>query len=40
MNELLTCPFCNEKDFDLIGLKFHLTQEHCEIFETTPLWFQ
>ncbi len=22
--ELINCPFCNEGDFDLCGLKFHL----------------
>lgn len=31
----LKCPFCGEDDFDLIGLKYHLTY-YCEIFEKTP----
>ena len=26
--EDITCPFCGEKDFDLIGLKYHLS--YCE----------
>lgn len=29
------CPFCNEKDFDLIGLKHHLLSGHCDNFENT-----
>ena len=29
------CPFCDEKDFDLIGLKHHLENGHCEIFNST-----
>ena len=27
----VTCPFCKEDDFDLIGLKYHLVT-YCEIF--------
>jgi hypothetical protein len=30
-----TCPFCNEGDFDKIGLKSHLTHGDCEVFEKT-----
>ncbi len=26
----IVCPFCAEKDFDLVGLKFHF--HHCEIY--------
>jgi hypothetical protein len=36
------CPFCKEKDFDLIGLKGHLMQGDCEVFnriEIRPRWF-
>lgn len=33
-NDLLCCPFCSEKDFDLIGLKLHLTHGDCEPFES------
>jgi hypothetical protein len=36
MTDLLTCPFCKEEDFDLIGLKYHLLS-YCEVFESTPL---
>jgi hypothetical protein len=32
----LTCPFCNEPDFDKIGLKRHLLRGWCEEFEDTP----
>ncbi len=31
--ELKPCPFCNEPDFDLVGLKSHIVN-HCE---TWPL---
>lgn len=31
---MITCPFCGEADFDLIGLKIHLTREGwCPEFE-------
>lgn len=29
--EMLNCPFCDEPDFDLIGLKFHLGS--CDEFD-------
>lgn len=32
---LKNCPFCDEEDFDLIGLKHHLHSGHCEEFNTT-----
>ena len=28
------CPFCNEKDFDKIGLKIHL-ENYCEEYKNT-----
>lgn len=28
-----SCPFCNERGFDLIGLKSHLQNGDCETFE-------
>ncbi len=31
----MRCPFCNEDDFDLIGLKIHFLRGHCEVFEQT-----
>jgi hypothetical protein len=30
------CPFCGESDFDLIGLRGHLENGWCEIYESTP----
>jgi hypothetical protein len=30
------CPFCGEPDFDLGGLKSHLTNGDCEIFNNLP----
>ena len=43
--KLRSCPFCDEDDFDLIGLKHHLRSGHCEVFgntltpeEATDIW--
>jgi hypothetical protein len=33
--EEIICPFCNEHDFDLIGLKNHLISGHCNVFNET-----
>lgn len=30
----VTCPFCGECDFDLIGLKEHL-KNYCDVFDKT-----
>jgi hypothetical protein len=30
--QFVTCPFCNESGFDLIGLKDHLQHGDCEPF--------
>lgn len=32
----VACPFCEEKGFDMIGLKMHLIRGWCEVFEQTP----
>ena len=32
---LLTCPFCTETNFDLVGLKYHL-RFSCDAFDYTP----
>jgi hypothetical protein len=29
----VTCPFCGETDFDLIGLKIHFTRGWCEVYD-------
>ena len=34
IQDIITCPFCGENDFDHIGLKNHL-QVYCEVYETT-----
>ena len=31
----MNCPFCDEPDFDLVGLKSHLSQGECDIYEMT-----
>lgn len=31
----ISCPFCLEENFDLIGLKHHLFK-HCDKFESIP----
>ena len=33
--EYVTCPFCGEKDFDLIGLKTHFLNGWCDVYEST-----
>lgn len=38
MNDIV-CPFCDEKDFDLVGLKAHL-QRWCEAFDKTETIMQ
>lgn len=32
---MITCPFCQDPDFDLPGLKAHLLRGHCEAFSST-----
>jgi hypothetical protein len=34
-SEELTCPFCNETEFDALGLKVHFIKGHCEPYEAT-----
>lgn len=29
------CPFCDEGDFDLVGLKMHFENGWCEVYERT-----
>ena len=31
----VSCPFCNDDDFDLIGLKYHLLVTCCDRFSKT-----
>lgn len=26
----ISCPFCGEPDFDLIGLKLHISRDYCD----------
>ena len=33
--EYVQCPFCGEDDFDLVGLKGHLENGWCEVYEST-----
>ncbi len=37
-SESLCCPFCKEDDFDLVGLKSHLLNGRCEVFNVTDTW--
>ena len=32
----MNCPFCNDDDFDLIGLKIHLKNGWCDAYENLP----
>lgn len=34
---MIQCPFCKETDFDLIGLKIHLSSGHCNKYEETEI---
>jgi hypothetical protein len=38
MVDFIKCPFCGEDDFDLIGLKTHLTNGWCDVFNATEIW--
>lgn len=31
----IVCPFCQQKDFDLIGLKHHFEMGYCEAYNST-----
>jgi hypothetical protein len=31
------CPFCDEAEFDLIGLKLHYLRGYCDAFNDTEL---
>jgi hypothetical protein len=35
MADYVTCPFCGEGDFDLIGLKAHFLRGWCDAFNDT-----
>ncbi len=30
----LTCPWCKENNFDNVGLKIHIANGNCEVFES------
>lgn len=32
VNDNLVCPFCDDGDFDDVGLKYHLLLGHCDKF--------
>ncbi len=32
----ISCPFCHQEDFDLIGLKLHFSLGHCNTYEALP----
>lgn len=34
------CPFCQDDDFDLIGLKMHLTFGWCDVYEELDIYPQ
>ncbi len=34
----VNCPFCQDDDFDLIGLKMHLTFGWCDVYENLELY--
>jgi hypothetical protein len=36
MPDYVSCPFCQETDFDLIGLKHHFGAGHCDVWNEIP----
>ncbi len=36
-DDLMECPFCGEPDFDLVGLKMHITLGWCEVWNETKI---
>ena len=32
--EIVRCPFCEEKDFNKVGLKIHLQEGHCKVYDS------
>lgn len=34
----MKCPFCNEDDFDALGLKRHLVKGDCEEYEQLDIF--
>jgi hypothetical protein len=36
MPDYVSCPFCQETDFDLIGLKHHFQAGHCDVWNEIP----
>ena len=34
LNKALVCPFCNDGDFDKVGLKYHL-ENYCKEYDQT-----
>jgi hypothetical protein len=37
MDQDIICPFCGEKDFDLVGLKIHIVMGWCDVYNLTEL---
>ena len=33
VQDVVRCPFCGDGDFDLIGLKLHISRGWCQQFE-------
>lgn len=39
MSDYLTCPFCKEGEFDLVGLKHHYESGYCNQYnDTMTIW--
>lgn len=34
--QYVACPFCQETDFDLIGLRHHLQSGYCDVYDSLP----
>jgi len=33
MSDYINCPWCGDTDYDLPGLKSHISRGHCEAYE-------
>lgn len=36
--EYISCPYCEQEDFDLEGLKTHFSRGYCDIYNNTESW--
>ena len=37
VDQIISCPFCGEDDFDLLGLQWHLERRWCVVYGTLTI---